>query len=199
MAGNIGPNTEFTDASLLDDILMQILLSDPLTQQNGISAIADCKGLSSSILKWLIPRNCKVGAAKLESLPVKEWVIHVVNMGPILKACIMLIKPFLRKATIARVSKKNYSSTTNFSLTLQYFDIFYLSSNSTTTDTMIWSIAWAEIACQMNMAETMDRSTMINRWNLFYRVKNWSLEIENSDTKNDFADICIHLLVSFSW
>lgn len=108
MTGNIGPSTEFTDASLLDDILMQILLSDPLTQQNGISAIADCKGLNSSILKWLIPRNCKVGAAKLESLPVKDWTIHVVNMGPILKACIMLIKPFLRKATIARVRRYMY-------------------------------------------------------------------------------------------
>lgn len=105
ITGNIGPSTDFTDASLIDDILMQILLSDPLTQQNGITAIADCKGLSSSILKWLIPRNCKVGAAKLESLPVKDWTIHVVNMGPILKACIMLIKPFLRKATIARVRR----------------------------------------------------------------------------------------------
>lgn len=83
---------------------MQVLLSDPMTQMHGISIIADCTGLSSSILKWLIPKNCKVGAAKLESLPIKEWTIHVVNMGPILKACIFLIKPFLRKATIARVN-----------------------------------------------------------------------------------------------
>lgn len=52
---------------------------------------------------------------------------------------------------------------------------------------MIWSIAWAKIACQMNMAETMDRSTLINRRNLFYRVNSWSPEIENSDTKNDFS------------
>lgn len=101
--GNIAPNTDFVDASLLDDMWMQVLLSDPLTQMNGVSMISDCKGLSSSILKWLIPRNCKVGAAKLESLPVKEWTIHVVNMGPILRACIMLIKPFLKKATLAKV------------------------------------------------------------------------------------------------
>lgn len=101
--GNIAPNTDFIDASLIDDMWMQVLLSDPLTQINGVSVISDCKGLSSSILKWLIPRNCKVGAAKLESLPVKEWTIHVVNMGPILRACIMLIKPFLKKATLTRV------------------------------------------------------------------------------------------------
>lgn len=88
---------------MVDDIFMQILLSDPLTQINGLSVIADCTGMSSSILKWLIPKNCRVGAAKLESLPVKQWTIHVVNMGPILKACIMLIKPFLRKATIEKV------------------------------------------------------------------------------------------------
>lgn len=81
---------------------------------NGISFITDCTGLNSSILKWLVPKNCKVGAAKLESLPIKDWTIHVVNMGPIFKMCIFLIKPFLRKATIARVSvndqeKKCYS------------------------------------------------------------------------------------------
>lgn len=101
--GNIGPNTQFVEASMVDDIFMQILLSDPVTQINGLSVIADCTGMSSAILKWLIPKNCKVGAAKLESLPVKQWTIHVVNMGPILKACIMLIKPFLRKATIEKV------------------------------------------------------------------------------------------------
>lgn len=90
---------------MLDDIWMQVLLSDPLTQMNGLSVITDCTGLSSTVLKWLIPRNCKVGAAKLESLPVKQWTIHVVNMGPILKACIMLIKPFLRKTTIEKVNQ----------------------------------------------------------------------------------------------
>lgn len=102
--GNVTPNTEFADASILDDMWMQVLLSDPLTQENGICAIADCKGLSTSILKWLVPRNCRVGAAKLESLPIKEWTVHVVNMGPILKTCIMLIKPFLKKATVAKVN-----------------------------------------------------------------------------------------------
>lgn len=101
--GNVEATTEFNDASLIDDIWMQVLLSDPMTQTNGISIIADCTGLSSAILKWLIPKNCRVGAAKLESLPIKEWTIHVVNMGPIFKACIFLIKPFLRKTTIARV------------------------------------------------------------------------------------------------
>lgn len=110
ITGNVGPNTDFTDASVLDDIFMQILLSDPLTQMNGISVICDCKGLNSSILKWLIPRNCRVGAAKLESLPIKDWTIHVVNMGLIFRTCIMLIKPFLRKATIAKVSFNPFHS-----------------------------------------------------------------------------------------
>lgn len=102
-SGNVAPNTQFCDASLVDDIWMQVLLSDPMTQINGVSVIADCTGLSSAILKWLIPKNCRVGATKLESLPVKNWTIHVVNMGPIFKTCIMFIKPFLRKATVANV------------------------------------------------------------------------------------------------
>lgn len=102
--GNIGPPMQFTDSAILDDIYLEILLSDPLTQINGITIIADCKGLKSSILKWLVPKNNKIGASKLESFPVKEWTIHMINMGPILKACIMLVKPFLRKQTIERVS-----------------------------------------------------------------------------------------------
>lgn len=104
ITANIGPTTQFTDAAVLDDIWMEVLLSNPQTQINGISIIADCKNLSSSILKWLIPKNCKVGASKLESFPIKEWTIHVVNMGSILKVCIMLIKPFLKKLTVAKVN-----------------------------------------------------------------------------------------------
>lgn len=88
----------------MDDIWAEIMLCDPLTQINGISIIADCKNLNSSILKWIIPKNCKVGAAKLEAFPVKEWTIHLVNMGSILKMCTMLIKPFLKKSTVAKVS-----------------------------------------------------------------------------------------------
>lgn len=104
---------QYLDAAIIDDLWIELLLSDPMTQVNGISIIADCKGLSSMILKWLVPKNCKVGAAKLENLPVKDWTIHLVNMGPIFRACVMLVKPFLRKQILTRV--------TSFGL---YFSIF---------------------------------------------------------------------------
>lgn len=103
----MGTTTGFTDASIIDDIWMEVLLSEPLTQINGLTVIADCKGLSSAILKWLIPKNCKVGAARLEALPVKNWTVHVVNMGPIMRACVMIIKPFLKKSTIEKVNKSH--------------------------------------------------------------------------------------------
>lgn len=96
-------SAQFNDASVLDDIWMEVLLSDPKTQINGLSIIADCRDISYSIVKWLIPSNCKVGAKKLESLPVKNWTIHVVNMGSIMRILIMIIKPFLSKSTIDRV------------------------------------------------------------------------------------------------
>lgn len=99
----MGTTFDFNDASCIDDAWMEVLLSDPLNQMNGLTVIADCKGLSSAILKWLVPKNCTLGAARLEALPVKDWTIHVVNMGPIMRACVMIIKPFLRKSTIARV------------------------------------------------------------------------------------------------
>lgn len=115
-AGNVGPNTQFNDASLLDDAWMQILLSDPITQMNGFCCITDCKGLNSSILKWLIPKNCKVGAAKLESLPIKEWTIHIVNMNTFFRACVYVIKPFLRKSTIAKVCFRIFLTVMNIKI-----------------------------------------------------------------------------------
>lgn len=103
-AGNIAPGMLYTDSAVLDDIWIEVLLSEPRTQINGLSIVADCKGVNSAILKWLIPKNCKMGAAKLESFPIKNWTIHLVNMGLILKTCIMIVKPFLKKSTIERVS-----------------------------------------------------------------------------------------------
>lgn len=111
---------QFFDAAVIDDLWIELLLSDPTTQVNGISVIADCKGLSSMILKWLNPRNCKVGAAKLDTFPVKDWTIHLVNMGPIFRACVMLVKPFLRKQTLSRVN--NNKKPKYFHISNNYFD-----------------------------------------------------------------------------
>lgn len=133
--GNVASNTQFCDASLIDDIWMQVLLNDPLTQINGITVIADCTGLTSAILKWLIPKNCRVGATKLESLPLKKWTIHVVNMGAIFKTCIMFIKPFLRKATLANV-RNSCTYFANDFLTV-FTIIFSFSLNFTTMDMRI--------------------------------------------------------------
>lgn len=97
----------YLDSAILDDIWIESLLSEPRVQINGLMIIGDCKGVSSAILKWLIPKNCKMGAAKLETFPLKNWTIHLVNMGLILKTCIMIVKPFLKKSTIERVCQIN--------------------------------------------------------------------------------------------
>lgn len=114
---------QYTDAAIIDDLWIELLLSDPTTQKNGISIITDCKGMSTMILKWLSPKNCKVGAAKLEMFPVKDWTIHLVNMGPIFKACVMLVKPFLRKQTLARV---NILYSNNFQNIFSHFSSNFL-------------------------------------------------------------------------
>lgn len=101
----MSPGMLYTDSAILDDIWVELLLSEPRTQINGLTIVADCKGMNSAIFKWLIPKNCKMGAAKLESFPVKNWTIHLVNMGLILKTCIMIVKPFLKKSTLERVRR----------------------------------------------------------------------------------------------
>lgn len=97
---------QFNDAVIIDDMWMEVALSNPITQMNGIAIVVDCKGLGSSILKWLIPKNCQLSSTKMDSFSVREWTMHFVNMGPILKACVALVKPFLSKTTLAKVSEE---------------------------------------------------------------------------------------------
>lgn len=101
---------QFNDAAIIDDLWMEVISSMPITQMNGLSVVVDCKGLGSFIFKWLIPKNCKVSSSKMDVFPIRDWTIHLVNMGPILKTCVALVKPFLSKTAVAKVSEQVITS-----------------------------------------------------------------------------------------
>lgn len=101
---------QFTDASVINDMWMEVALSNPITQMDGIAIVVDCKGVRSSILKWLLPKNCQISSMKIDLFPMREWTMHFVNMGPILNTCVALVKPFVSKTNLAKVSEQAITS-----------------------------------------------------------------------------------------
>lgn len=74
---------------------MESTIDDPKVQNKGISILVDVGNTPWRLIRWLTPHNINVGLRKLEVLPVKDIVFHVVNTTFILNACINIIWPFL--------------------------------------------------------------------------------------------------------
>lgn len=108
------PPCPFNETVILDEIWMDILLSRSATQIKGLTIIGDCNGVNASILKWFTITNMKISAAKMGLMPLKNWTVHLVNMGPIISTCTSLVKPFLKKEVKERVSHI-YVSVSTFS------------------------------------------------------------------------------------
>lgn len=98
------PPCTYDQANVLDDIWFDMILSRPSVQINGITIIADCFGVNAAVLKWFTIRNMKYSGARMGLTPVRNWTVHVINMGPIISTCISLIKPFLKREVNERVS-----------------------------------------------------------------------------------------------
>lgn len=105
---------QFNDAAVIDDMWAEVILSNPITQMNGISLVIDCKDIGPSFLKWLTPKNCSVISAKFGVLPTEEWTVHLVNTGTLIKICFTFFKPFLSETTLAKVCEQVITSHKNF-------------------------------------------------------------------------------------
>lgn len=99
------PPCTYAEINTLDDIWFEIMLSVPYIQINGLTMIGDCSGVNSSVLKWFTVKNLKFSSARMGSIPLRNWTIHLINMGPIISTCIAIAKPFLKKEVKERVSK----------------------------------------------------------------------------------------------
>lgn len=99
------PPCTYAEINTLDDIWFEIMLSVPDIQINGLTMIGDCSGVNSSVLKWFTVKNLKYSSARMGSIPLRNWTIHLINMGPIISTCITIAKPFLKKEVKERVSK----------------------------------------------------------------------------------------------
>ncbi|XP_018569350.1 retinaldehyde-binding protein 1 [Anoplophora glabripennis] len=83
------------DVVPVDDFFIEYLLSTDPAYQHGICVIIDVSNLPWNILKWLTPGNIKVALRRMQTMPLKEYKIHVVNSSRILNIAVNIIWPFL--------------------------------------------------------------------------------------------------------
>ncbi|KAF5274934.1 hypothetical protein FQR65_LT04275 [Abscondita terminalis] len=79
------------------ELWVEYLAEDYKTQSNGISVILDMKDYSWKLFRWLSPTNIRIAVRKIDTYPLKEVVIHVVNTSFLLNASLKLIWPFMNE------------------------------------------------------------------------------------------------------
>lgn len=97
-------------SSQIDDMWFDAILMDQLTQCNGLCIIIDCKNISKSLIKWLIPKDIKVSSQKSNIFPCKNLYVHMVNVSPMLKVISKVVSPLLSENFKSKVSSlhKNF-------------------------------------------------------------------------------------------
>ncbi|KAF2884155.1 hypothetical protein ILUMI_22014 [Ignelater luminosus] len=77
------------------EVWMESIMDDPTIQASGLSTILDLNGYSWRLFRWVTPTNTKMVAKRVDTYPLKEILIHVVNTSFLLSATIKFIWPFL--------------------------------------------------------------------------------------------------------
>lgn len=95
--GNIDASKmNFLDIVAVDDIWLESILSkQPESAAKGLCVILDIKDQSWKLSKWLHPHNIRQSVKKLDSLPFKDYRVHVVNNVWWISLGIKLLWPFM--------------------------------------------------------------------------------------------------------
>ncbi|KAJ8960658.1 hypothetical protein NQ314_006050 [Rhamnusium bicolor] len=95
--GNVDVDTmELIDVVAVDDIWIEsILAKDPELSGKGLSVIVDIANYPWKMIRWMTPENIKLSVKKMQSLPFKDFRIHIVNKSFLIHATIKIIWPFL--------------------------------------------------------------------------------------------------------
>ncbi|XP_050513266.1 retinaldehyde-binding protein 1-like isoform X1 [Diabrotica virgifera virgifera] len=109
---------KFSDQSGIDDNLFEYLLvHNPEIAEKGICYILDAKDHSYGFVRWLSITNMNMGLNKLNYLPFKDFMCHVVNQSNILKITTKMIWPLIPES-----SKKNVRIHADCSCLHEYID-----------------------------------------------------------------------------
>ncbi|XP_072395641.1 alpha-tocopherol transfer protein-like [Diabrotica undecimpunctata] len=94
---------KFSEQAALDDNLFEYLLvHNPEIAEKGICYILDAKDHSYGFMRWLSVANMNMGLNKLNYLPFKDFICHVVNQTNLLKISVKVFWPLIPES-----SKKN--------------------------------------------------------------------------------------------
>lgn len=114
-------NSSVPEQAQIVEVWLESIMDDPITQANGLSTIIDLNGYSWRLFKWVTPTNIKMVAKRVDTYPVKELLLHIVNTSFLLSATLKLIWPFLNDRL-----KNMVSFWANFNNYLFLFYIRYL-------------------------------------------------------------------------
>ncbi|KAF5274936.1 hypothetical protein FQR65_LT04277 [Abscondita terminalis] len=87
--------TAMEEQVLLFNLLVEKVIGESLTLQNGLSIIFDVLNVPWKLIQWMTPHNIKMAVKLLENYPLKEIIIHVVNKSYLVQIGVNIVWPFL--------------------------------------------------------------------------------------------------------
>ncbi|XP_044266196.1 alpha-tocopherol transfer protein-like isoform X1 [Tribolium madens] len=96
--GNLDPSKmELFDVVGIDDCWVEFLADDLNFRQKGLCVIVDIANLTWRMYKWCTPYLTRTFMRKINTWPIKEYRIHVVNTNFIANSIIKIIWPFVNE------------------------------------------------------------------------------------------------------
>lgn len=86
---------DIVDLLAVSDIFGEYFLQLPEVLTKGVCGIVDIKGLRWKCIKWATPHNILTGLKRLETMPLKNYRVHIINTSLIVNAFLTIIIPFL--------------------------------------------------------------------------------------------------------
>lgn len=99
---NTTPETTLLMAAQMDDMWYECMMTENQTQLNGMIVIIDFKDTPWCCLKWLQPKQIRIGSDKSDLLPLKGLQVHLVNQSTVMNTVTQAVRPFMSKALLEK-------------------------------------------------------------------------------------------------
>lgn len=87
-------NLSIQEMAQVNNIWLESVADEPDTIENGMAVLVDMKDISWKLYKWFTPANSKLSGRSTGLTPLKNFVIHIVNISPMCTALLGVIAPF---------------------------------------------------------------------------------------------------------
>lgn len=91
----LNPDTlSIQEMAQINNIWLESIADELETIENGMVVLLDMKDISWKLYKWFTPANSKLSGRSTGLTPLKNFVIHVVNISPMCTALLGMVSPF---------------------------------------------------------------------------------------------------------